>query len=82
MLFISLFLDGFYYYCIIYGTQIRKDPAPIIITDDKMYIIKAANTIIAHGVLLIISIIVMSILPLIKKLILKINTDRIEIKYE
>lgn len=82
MQFISLFLDAFYYYCIIYGTQIRKDPAPIIITEDKMYIIKAANTIIVHGIILIITIIVMSLLPIIKKFILKINTERIEIKYE
>ena len=82
MLVLSLFLNGYYYYCILYGTEIRTDPAPIVITSDKMYIVRASNTIIFHSVLIFITLILMSILPVFKKLIMKINTIKKEDIYE
>lgn len=72
MLVISICADAYFYYCILYGTQLRTDPAPIPVNAD---IEASMNTIIIHFVFLVITLLLIAFLPLYCKLFAKIDTS-------
>lgn len=73
MLILSIVCQAIFYYFIIYGTVLKENP--IIITQSKIYILKARNMCIIHIILLIFTIILIALQPVYGKLLQKINTS-------
>lgn len=81
MIVLTLLMDAVMIFCdIVYNVRInqaltRTDPAPVVINDENMYILKAQSIVSLHIILLIISIALIILLPVYSKLIKKINTS-------